>query len=245
MSTGAAPISSTEPSSSPSSPSTPGQATGAPPAEGAPGGQTPSNQFSVVPPAPAPAGDGQQSSAQGAPGGEGQRAPDAASQQFEAFTLPDGYAIDNADLEAFTNVVAGLEIQDGRLTQKGAQQLVDLFIQVDKGRVEALMEYEKQQTKDRDARWADELHKDPEIGGDKFPTTQANISALEKSGLLLPEFAEMLVETGYLGNPAVVRQLSKLGALLQESPTSFLNSPSGGDGRSPAQRLFEKSGHGA
>lgn len=209
------------------------------------GGAAPVNQFATIVPPETPAADTAEPQVADAADTKPGDAPDAASQQFEAFTLPEGWEIADADLQAFQEVASALEVrEDGKgLTQKGAQQLVDLFIGIEQTRGEYLASLQEQQTKDRDAQWQQELQSDPEIGGDKFDAARANIAALESSGVLVPEFTELLATSGYIKAPAVIKQLAKLGSLLQESPTPIGEANSVGDGKTPAQRMFPNSGH--
>ena len=157
-------------------------------------------------------------------------------KDYEDFTLPDGWVIADADLDAFAGIAQGL-----KLDQAGAQQLVDMFIGIEGNRAEYLGKLQAQQTADRDSQWQEQLQNDPEIGGDKFATAQANINVLEDSGVLNSEFKEMLIETGQFKNPAVIKQLATLGQMLQEDPTAFNSSPA--DGKTQAQRMFANSGH--
>lgn len=178
--------------------------------------------------------------------GETPNAQDTAvSEQYEAFTLPEGWVAADADLEAFRSIASELSVRaDGKgLTQEGAQQLVDMFIGIEGNRAEYLGQLQEQQTSERDAQWQEQLHNDPDIGGDKFPETQANIAQLEKSGMIPEALVQMLVETGYFKHPEMIRHLSKLGGMLQEQPTLFSDGQSPGDGKTQAQRMFANSGH--
>ena len=161
------------------------------------------------------------------------------SKDYDDFTLPDGWVIADADLSAFAGIAQGLN-----LDQAGAQQLVDMFIGIEGNRAEYLGQLQEQQTADRDSQWQEQLQNDPDVGGEKFAAAQANINLLEDSGVLNAEFKGMLIETGQFKNPAVIKQLASLGQMLQENPTAFGNSTgAGGDGKSPAQRMFANSGH--
>jgi len=160
-------------------------------------------------------------------------------EEYGDFTLPEGWEIADDDLSAFVDIAKSMELDQGN-----AQKLVDLFIGVEGGRVESLEAYKAEVDQQRDAQWQEQLHKDPEIGGEKFADAQAAISTLEDSGALLPEFTEALIESGYYKHPGVIKQLAAFGRAMREQPTMFGNASGGlGDGKTPAQRMFTKSGH--
>lgn len=162
-----------------------------------------------------------------------------APAEYEAFTLPDGWTISDEDLSAFGEVARDMD-----LNQEQGQKLVDFFVKIEETRAgqlgDGLQALKQQAESDERAGWAAELQKDSDLGA-----KQQNITALEQSGLLQKEFVSLLVDTGWFSRPAVVNQLSALGALLKENatPTNDGNTPTG-DG-SDARGLFDKSGHDA
>lgn len=164
--------------------------------------------------------------------------PEASTEAYGAFTLPEGWEIAPADLTAFQEIAKGIN-----LDQEQAQKMVDLFVTIEGNRGEFLKGLEEKQVADRNAAWKTELQNDPEIGGDKFPAAQANIAMLEQAGVLIPEFKAWLIESGEYGRPVIIKQLAKLGASMKEDPIMFGNATGRGDGQTPAQRMFAKSGH--
>jgi hypothetical protein len=177
--------------------------------------------------------------AQVAEGDEAGATSDTPSAEFEAFTLPEGWIIEDNDLGTFKEIATNLN-----LDQAGAQQLVDMFVAIEGGRNDSLTEMQAQQDADRDAEWQEQLQNDPEIGGEKFEGARNNITALERSGVLHKEFSGWLRESGQFKNPAVIKQLSILGGFLQENPSAFGDATGATEsGETPAQKMFAKSGH--
>lgn len=88
--------------------------------------------------------------------------------------------------------------------------------------------------------WADQARADQEIGGDKFDASVASaISALDKFGT--PELRAYLEESGAGSHPEVIRALSKVGKMVQETPV--LGGGTGGAGaQSFTSDMFGKKG---
>lgn len=89
-------------------------------------------------------------------------------------------------------------------------------------------------------KWADEVQKDPEIGGQKWPEVQGQIGQLlDTYGT--PELREAFDLTGAGNNPHVVRFMSKVAKVLNES--GFISSnPSNNVPKSAAEILYPNQG---
>lgn len=88
--------------------------------------------------------------------------------------------------------------------------------------------------------WAAEVQKDPELGGQKWPEVQGQIGQLlDTYGS--PELREAFDLTGAGNNPHVVRFMSKVAKVLNES--GFISpNPGNGEPKSAAQILYPNQG---
>jgi len=171
---------------------------------------------------------------------EKQGAAEPTPGDYADYSLPDGYEIADADLLAFNGILGDLEHPPN---QADAQRLIDLYVGIERNRGEFLEQLDAQETQARDAQWQEELQNDPDVGGDKMEAATANVVALEASGVLTPEFTQMLMDTGQIKNPAVIKQLSMLGQMIQEDPARLGVTHSGRSGPSKAMNMFSNSGH--
>jgi hypothetical protein len=88
--------------------------------------------------------------------------------------------------------------------------------------------------------WAAEVQKDPELGGQKWPEVQGQIGQLlDTYGS--PELREAFDLTGAGNNPHVVRFMSKVAKVLNESGFISAN-PGGGGAKSAADILYPNQG---
>lgn len=184
-------------------------------ADGARSGTGPGANSPAVagPIATGPAASGQ--AAGGAPGGVAAESGDAAvllgngpdgdeaeggqaPESYEAFFVPDGFAVHPGLMAEFTERARGM-----RLTQAQAQQLIDLQI---KSQEEGLAAYREQ----LDA-WRGEVMRDPEFGGPKLAAALRDakraLAAYPEGEVLLEE----LSRTGYGNNPHIIRYFARLG----------------------------------
>ena len=151
---------------------------------------------------------------------EGQGAP----SQYEAFTVPDGFTLDegvakNAG-ELFKSLVDGKGIN-----QSDAQKLVDFYVKETKEAFESPFNayVEKRQE------WRDEINSDPNIGGSKLDGVKASIGRLIDSFgdvKIAQAFREAMDYTGAGDNPAVVRGLYAISKRLTEGAAVRGNGPS-------------------
>lgn len=189
---------------------------------------------------------GEKPAADGQPGQEAQ--PNASEKagdtplSYEPFTLPDGYEIQDEDLNAFTAVLSEIKADDsGRLDQDSAQKLIDLFVTVDEARRQHADQQAEADSQALRSEWQESLRSHPELGGDRLQQTQANVNMVAPT--MPAETQQFLSDTGLLFHPAVIPWLNRLGQMMQESPVTFGGATGSGDQRTPAQRMYAKSGH--
>ena len=147
---------------------------------------------------------------------------------YEAFTLPDGMALDPAALEA-----AQALFGEARLSQAQAQKFVDFAL----GRELAAQHRSLQAFQDLQERWVEEVKADPAIGGTKLNGALAHAArAIDRLGG--SDLRQALDLTGAGNHPAVVRAFVALGRLLAEDRFA----PGGGarpsPPRTPAETIY-------
>jgi hypothetical protein len=140
--------------------------------------------------------------------GDSAAAPEAAGapENYEAFTLPDGFELDDAMSTQFSAVAKELN-----LTQEQAQKLVDLQTAsaVDAGTKSA------EAWADLKNSWQTEAKADKEIGGKAFDENIGTAKlALEKYGSA--ELNSAIELTGMGNHPEFIRLLYKVGLTLKE-----------------------------
>lgn len=147
---------------------------------------------------------------------EGEKPTDTAAEAFkyEPFTLPEGLPIDEARINAFTELVA-----PHKLDQETAQKLVDLHVGTLKQFQDAV--FAKQQSDFIETRrgWVDKILQDPVLGGAGHQT--ALMAAARMRDLLVPEpfrteFAAFMRDTGAGDHPALMRLFHNAARLYDE-----------------------------
>ena len=156
---------------------------------------------------------------------------------YEAFTLPDGYSVAPEDLKVFTELG-----QKYSLPQEGAQDIINLGVALAENTRQQVLAEQNQEAQTTKQEWVSNLQKDPELGGEKFKDTQANLNAFQQSKIADAAGLTFLTETGLITNPHIARILSRVGATLRERPVTF-----GSDQANPevnaARKLFANSKH--
>ena len=130
-------------------------------------------------------------------------------ETYEDFTLPEGMAMDEANLEAATGV-----FKDLNLTQVQAQKLVDLQTSMTSDLVDQQAEAFSQLKNT----WLDDAQKDKEIGGDKF---DENVAVAQKAMAVYgtDEFTKLMNDYGVGNNPEMLRFLYRAGKpLMDDNP---------------------------
>lgn len=147
--------------------------------------------------------------------------PEGAPEQYEDFTLPDGFE-GEVSFDGFKEAAKELN-----LTQEQAQKLADLHT----GAIQQMQE----QAAERVAQWAEDAKADKEIGGEKFDTSlQSAKNALTRFGN--DGLTQFLEETGLGNHPEMIRAFAKIDAAISEDQLD----DSGGQGgqRSVADKLY-------
>lgn len=157
---------------------------------------------------------------------------------YEPFNLPDGVTVADEDLAVFTELG-----QKYGLDQDGAQGMIDLSLKVQETAVNATLEHLEQQTQQEIQGWRDALQSDKELGGDNLETTQKLVTAFESTGLASNELLDVLESKGLIYHPEMVKMMTTIGKMVSESPINFAGGDGAGDGMTPAQKMFAKSGH--
>lgn len=135
--------------------------------------------------------------------------PTGAPEQYEAFKLPDGAALDEARITELTALARELQ-----LPQAQAQRVVDAVAkaQLDQ-RASDIATHEAQV-----AKWAKDAQDDKEFGGAAF----AENLAVAKKGLetFFPELKETLDQLGFGSHPHVIRGFLRIGKAIR--PDGFV-----------------------
>ncbi len=127
--------------------------------------------------------------------------------EYTDFALPDGVEVDKDVL----GVAKGL-FAESKLPQEVAQKYVDLYT----AQITKLVDGQMKAWVDLNAKWVADFKADKELGGDREPTTMANISkALRKFGS--PGLSDALKATGAGNHPEVIRFFARIGAATGES----------------------------
>lgn len=137
--------------------------------------------------------------------------------------IPDGVQVDEKHLESL-RVFA----EKNGLDASKAQGALDLYLEIEKGRIEA----GETQIKAQSAKWATELQKDAELGGAKWPETVKSVNrAINhfKAG----ELVDTLRAVGLGNNPGVVRLLAAAGRALEEDSVQGSGDTKGPGGVKP------------
>lgn len=176
----------------------------------------------------APAQGSQQSGttdgAQATPQGDAQG--DAAKpeqQQDYTFQTPDGYTLDGEIGDAFKATAKELG-----LTNEQAQKLIDLDVRRAQAQQSAMSDTAKA--------WAEAVHADAEIGGDKLPE---NLGMAKKalSAFGTPQLVDLLDKSGLGNHPEIVRAFVRVGKAISEDRVVTGRQTASGD-RDPAKVLF-------
>lgn len=157
---------------------------------------------------------------------------------YEPFIIPDGMAAAEEDLKVFTDLAAEMGAD-----QVHAQKLIDLGVQVAESTVAQMEQLRAQETAAEIQEAKDALRNDPVLGGKNLKTTQLNMNAFHRTGLIPDSLIERWTKSGEIFKPEVAGMLNELGKLVQEDPITFGDAGGGGGNPDRAQRMFAKSGH--
>jgi hypothetical protein len=143
-----------------------------------------------------------------------------APEKYEDFTVPEGFELDKDVATEFGTIA-----KKHNLTQSGAQELVDFYVNKTKEAFEAPFNAYM----DKRQEWRDQINSDSEIGGSKLNGVKVSIGKLIDSfgdAKVAEAFREAMDYTGAGDNPAVVKGLYALAKRLTEGAAVRGNGPS-------------------
>lgn len=160
--------------------------------------------------------------------GQADAKKDGAPETYEAFTLPENVAIDEAALAKATPA-----FRDVGLSQAQAQKLVDVYVELQQGAAEQQVANFQKVVND----WTAEIKGDPEFGGDNLA------KSLSTAKTVLAKFGDAqlrndLKEWGWGNHPGLIRLLARVGANLSED--TLVNGDAAAQARpkSAAQQIY-------
>ncbi len=160
--------------------------------------------------------------------------PVGAPEAYEAFTMPEGYAIDAELLGEFTPLLKELN-----LPQEAAQKVIDFAPKLIEKTVAATQAATLDNLGLKDANtWAAAVRADKEIGGEKLTE---NLAVANKAlGAFFSKDAIAALQKVGLGNhPELIRGLVKVGKAISED--SFVPGGKNTSSESPATRIYSAS----
>lgn len=147
---------------------------------------------------------------------------------YEPFTLPEGITFDEAKLVDFTKTLGEFQNTtkaDQATVQKFGQQLVERHLAEVQNAVQRLTENYSAQWEKQTNAWFESFKNDPEIGKNKFETTQKLVldavgqyAGNEKQ---LNEFKSFMNETGVGNNPSIIRLINNMSSEIESLKTKY------------------------
>lgn len=159
--------------------------------------------------------------------------PVGAPEKYEDFTIPEGMAVDPEVMGAFQGWA-----KSNNISQKAAQELVDLQTKMSQGGEEARREQLGKALEAQSTAWANEIKNDPDLGGDKFPATMA--IAVKAMQFAPPELRELLNESGIGNHPALIKWCHNLGSAISEDKMVMPGNQTSGGKLSAAEIMYGK-----
>lgn len=157
--------------------------------------------------------------------------PAGAPETYEAFTMPEGYALDEQLLSEFSPVLKELN-----LPQAAAQKVMDFAPKLIEHTQQATVAQVLEQTGLKDfPTWANAVKTDKEIGGDKYAE---NLAVANKAigAFGTPELRAILKQTGLANHPEMVRFAFHVGKQISED--AFIQGGKVVQGKSTAEVLY-------
>lgn len=141
---------------------------------------------------------------------------------FEAFTLPEGTALDEAKLGEFTKELAEFEHltkADHAEMQKFGQKLVERHAAEVKSAIERLQEHYVSAWQKQTSDWKESFEKDPEIGGNRAQTSVIAAQEFIRTHgdeSRQKDFRALMNTTGVGNHPALIYYLAKANMVMSE-----------------------------
>lgn len=162
----------------------------------------------------------------------------ADKSQQQSSNVPENYSFVDADgndlqlspedAKAFSDV-----FRDANLSQEQASKLFNVYMSDIKQLTEQIESDRNAQTLEQKKSWMNEVKNDPQIGGQNFETTKANIQKVMQT-YGSKELSSYLNDSGLAYNPHFVRFISQIGASIGND-SNFIN------GQSSAQKAESRS----
>ena len=155
-------------------------------------------------------------------GGEAEKVAEAtpvAPEEYESFTIPEGFETDDESVEQFSSMAKELDLsqdQAQKLLNKQAELNAEMKAQAETARVQ------------REQAWVDELKADANFGGNNLSETVERANRTLRN-LGSPELISLIKDNGYGNNPEVVKFMAsidkKLGedSMVEGKNTTILN----------------------
>lgn len=164
-------------------------------------------------------------------GGEGENKGEGESgapETYEDFKVPDDMKVDAEKLTKFQDLA-----REFKLTQDGAQKLIDMQVEFSKDVLAQNVEAWKTM---RDG-WLKDSKADEEIGGQKYAESiEVSQRALVQFGT--PALIELLETYGLGNHPEMIRFTARVGAAIGEDKIVPGGGGPGGQQKSTAERIF-------
>jgi len=129
-----------------------------------------------------------------------------APEEYEEFTIPEGFETDDESVKQFSSMAKELD-----LSQEQAQKLLDKQAEINAAQ-QAQAETARVQ---REQAWVDELKADAVIGGKNLPETVERANRTLRN-LGTPELVSLIKDNGYGNNPEVVKFMANIDKKLGE-----------------------------
>lgn len=128
--------------------------------------------------------------------------------EYEPFTLPEGWSIDDTKLGEFNNLLAEFEVKNKANhaeVQALGQKMIDKYV----ADIQRIQDTSNQEVSKIRSEWKEAFEKDPELGGNRLETTKNILVEAVKSYSGSPEqvqaFGEFVEQTGIGDNPDLAR----------------------------------------
>lgn len=134
------------------------------------------------------------------------KAAAGAPEKYEAFKLPEGFTLPEAEAKEFDAVA-----RDLNLPQDQAQKLLDAFVKREAQKVQGITDFWNKQSND----WAEASKADKEFGGEKF-AENAKLANRALDAFGTKELRAVLSTYGLSNNPEVIRAFYRVGKTIGE-----------------------------
>jgi hypothetical protein len=156
---------------------------------------------------------------------------EGADVTFAEFTLPEGFATDQAALSEFHAVAGALGLK-----QEGAQQLVDLYVK----KATEIAAQPLRAWNDVKTAWQTEIKAIPEYAGSQLKAAKVDIVRALDAQPRGPALRQALELTGAINHPEVFRFMHAWSRSRNESPLVPASAPASAP-KTPGERMYGKS----